>query len=181
MGISGSSIAVIITTLVAAAASAYSAYASGEAQAEVAKGAAKQEEFRAKASRDAAEVQAQQARERNARIRASARARIEASGVSSGEGSPLLVELENARQSQLEENLITYGGAVQSQFLQGESRLIAFRGQQARRAGNIGAGTSLLSGVASASGTYASAPRSTSPSTTPAASKPRPAGYYAAP
>lgn len=163
MGISGSVVASIVTAIIAASAAAYSAYESGQAQAEMAKGMARQEENRAKASRDAAQIQADQAKERNKRVRALARARAEASGVASDEGSPLLVELENARQSQLEENLILYGGEVQSQFLQQESRLMTFRGAQARRAGNIGAGTSLLAGVSSAAGTYASAPRTTAP------------------
>ena len=146
--------AALVAAVVAAAASAYATYQSGQQQAKGFRYQAQQQENQAQAARNAAAVQEAQSRERNKRIMALARARAGASGVVSTEGSPLLVMLENARQAELEAQLIRYGGEIQAGFLEGESRLSTFRGRNARRAGNIGAGTTLLSGVANAYAGY---------------------------
>ena len=163
MGISGSAVAAIITAIVAAAASAYSAYSASEQQEAALKAQSRQERNRAQAARDAAAVAEFQARERSDRIRATARARAAASGIDPTEGSPLLIELENARQAEYDAQLIRYGGEVQSGYLGQEARLMTFRGRQARQAGNIGAGVSLLGGVAKAGAIYAGSSPGTSP------------------
>lgn len=155
-------ITAIVATLVISAASAYAQYKAGQAQAKALQYQARQAENQAKAARDAAAVAEAQSRARTDRIRATARARAAASGVSSSEGSPLLVLMENARQAELEAQLIRYSGEVQGRFFESESKLFTFRGRQARRAANIGAGVTLLSGVSSAasigSGSYSSQP-----------------------
>lgn len=159
--------------VVAAAASAYAQYQAGQAQAKVFRAEARAAEERAQAARDAAAAEEAQVRAKNDRIRAMARARASASGVAPDFGSPLLVELENARQAQLESDLILYGGQIQQRFLQQESRLLTYRGRIARRAATMGATTSLLSGVASGATLYAR-PASTPTTTTPS----RPAYGY---
>ena len=158
--------AALVAAVVAAAASAYATYQAGQQQAKGFRYQAQQQENQAQAARNAAAVQEARSRERNERIMALARARAGASGIVSTEGSPLLVMLENARQAELEAQLIRYGGEIQAGFLEGESRLSTFRGRNARRAGNIGAGTTLLSGVASAYGAYSSVTNTTTTSNT---------------
>lgn len=144
-----------VTTIAAAAAQAYATYQAGQAQAAGLRFQAEQAENQAIAARQAAAVREQQSRERLDRVRAIARARASASGIISSEGSPLLILLENARQAEFEAQLIRYGGEVQAQAAGQEAQLRLFGSRSAQRAGMIGAGTSLLSGVASAASIYA--------------------------
>lgn len=138
-----------VATVAAAAASAYSQAQAGRAASKAATYQSRIAENQAKAARDAAAVAEQQSRARTDRIKALARARAEASGVMSGEGSPLLIQLENARQAELEAQLVRYSGEVQGGFYESESKMSTFRGRVARRGANTGAGATLLSGVAS--------------------------------
>ena len=170
MGISAGAvlaITAIVASVAAAAASAYAQYQAGQTQAKVFKYQSRVAENQAKAARDAAAVAEQQSRARSDRIRASARARAAASGIEAGEGSPLLVMLDNARQAELEAQLVRYSGEVQGRFYESESKLRTFEGRVARRAANIGAGTTLLSGVAQGAsigaGYYSRQPAPTQP------------------
>src|SRR3972149_8233804 len=90
--------------------SAYAAYQSGQQQAEALDYQAKVARNQATAAQQAAQVAAENARERNRRVLASQRARIGASGVIGSEGSSLLVQLESAEQAALEEARIRDGG-----------------------------------------------------------------------
>src|SRR3990167_3178260 len=99
--------------------SAYAAYQSGQQQ-------AKALGYQATAAQQAAQVAAENARERNRRVLASQRARIGASGVIGSEGSSLLVQLESAEQAALEEARIRYGGEVQATGLESAERLRRF-------------------------------------------------------
>lgn len=160
--------AAAVAAVASAAAAAYSQHQAGQAQASAFRYQSRVAENQAQAARDAAAVAERQSRERTDRIRALARVRAEGSGVVSGEGSPLLVLLENARQAELDAQLTRYGGEVQGGFAESEARLQTFKGQVARRSANIGAGATLLSGVASgasigASG-YAKKPTTTTSS-----------------
>ena len=177
MGLAGSAVAAIITAVVAAAASAYSAYSASEQQAAALKAQSRQERNRAQAARDAAAVAEFQARQRSDRVRATARARAAASGIDPAEGSPLLIELENARQAEYDAQLIRYGGEVQSGYLGQEARLMTFRGRQARQAGNVGAGVSLLGGVAKAGAISAGSSSGTSSGIGYGAASTPPSGY----
>ena len=151
----------VVVTVAAAAASAYAQYQAGQTQGKILKYQAKAAENQAKAAREAADIRAKQEEKRLNMIRARARANAGASGVEVGEGSPLLVMLENARQAQYEVDLIRYSGEVQSTAAIGESKLRMFESRTVRNAAAIGAGTTLLSGVASAAGTYARMPTTT--------------------
>lgn len=163
----GFAAAAAIVTILSAAVSAYSQYQQGQTAAKVGRAQSRQAEQQALAARQAAEVREQQERRRLDRVRATTRTRAAASGVLATEGSPLLVVLENARQAELEAQLIRYSGEIQGQELEFESRLQLFKGRQARRAANIGAGATLLSGLSSAAGIYGKRPRSTTPAVTP--------------
>ena len=142
-------VAVAAVAVAAAAASAYAQYEAGEAQAKGFKYQARDAENRARAAREAASVRERQQREKSDRIRAMARTRAAASGVDPSEGSPLLVMLENSRQAELDASFIRYAGATQSTFLESESKLRTFQGKSARQSAQIGAGATLLGGVAS--------------------------------
>ena|SRR3989338_7296189 len=119
--------------------SAYAAYQSGQQQAKALDYQAKVARNQATAAQQAAQVAAENARERNRRVLASQRARIGASGVIGSEGSSLLVQLESAE------------------------RLRRFEAGASRRAGTLGAGASLLQGAGTVYGIYRGA--QTPPST----------------
>src|SRR3990167_3388637 len=106
--------------------SAYAAYQSGQQQAKALDYQAKVARNQATAAQQAAQVAAENARERNRRVLASQRARIGASGVIGSEGSSLLVQLESAEQAALEEARIRYGGEVQATGLESAERLRRF-------------------------------------------------------
>lgn len=148
-------IAAAVVAIASAAAAAYAQSQAGQTQAKVAQFGARQAENQALAARQAAAVKERQERERLNRVQATARARALASGVIATEGSPLLVMMENARQAELEAQLVRFGGEIQAQGLEQESKLRTFQGRAAKRAANIGAGTTLLSGIASAAGIVA--------------------------
>ena len=145
-------------TIASAALSAYQIYQSGQTQGKILKYQSKSEENRATAARQAAEIRAQQDRERTDRLRATARARAAASGVESTEGSPLMVMLENARQAEYQQSLIRYGGEVQSQDFLGQAKIRMFESRATTRAATTQAGTTLLAGVGNAAGAYSRMP-----------------------
>lgn len=84
------------------------------------------------------------------------RANIGASGVMAAEGSPLLVQIEDAQNAALNEARIRYGGEVAARAEESEAIIQKYIGKRAERQGYIQAGASLLSGVSSAAGGYAS-------------------------
>lgn len=153
--------ALLIAAAVAAAGSAYGVYASGQAQGAAADFNAQVAQQQAQAARDAAAVEEEQTRERNRRIQATARARAAASGVVPSEGSPLLILMDNAAQAELEAQRARFGGELTAAGFRGQAAQQQFAARQARTAGGIGAGISLLSSGASI-GTRAFSTRNTS-------------------
>jgi hypothetical protein len=147
-------VAAVVSAAVAAAASAYAMYEQGQSQAQAYKYQSELAENQGIAARQASEVAAAQAQEKNRRLMAMARTRAGASGIETTEGSPLLVLMDNAAEAELETRRIKYAGAVQEQGFRAESRLLTFEGANARRAGNIGAGATLLGGAAQAYAGY---------------------------
>src|SRR3990167_4052491 len=127
MAVIAGAIAALVTIV-----SAYAAYQSGQQQAKALDYQAKVARNQATAAQQAAQVAAENARERNRRVLASQRARIGASGVIGSEGRSLPVQLESAEQAGL-------GGC---------------EGGASRRAGPLGAGASLLQGAGTVYGIY---------------------------
>ncbi len=151
----GASIYVMIAlTVAAAAASAYATYSASQAQEQAYKYNAKEAETQAEMARQQQQFAAQQQAERDRRARATARAIQGTSGVAVGEGSSLLVDMDSARQAELNYQSIRYQGDAQVRALQSQSVLDRFQGGVARQQGLIGAGTSLLSGAASGASQY---------------------------
>ena len=118
-------------------------------QQKAAKYNAKVAENQATAARNAAAIREQQHREQVRRLAAGQRAGYGGAGVT-GEGSPLLVMADTLEQAELDAQRIRYGGEVSATGLQSQARLQRFQGDQYARAGALGAGTTLLSGAATA-------------------------------
>ena len=94
-------IAGLVATVVASALSAYVQYEQAQGQSKVLKYNAAEAQRQAEIERQKQQFQAQQQAEADRRTRASARALQGASGVEVGEGSSLLVDLDSARQAEL--------------------------------------------------------------------------------
>ena len=129
------------------AVSAYAAYSAGQAQQQASKYNAKVAANQAEAARNAAAVRAQQAALQHRRVAASNVAAAGSSGVEVAAGSPLLVLADEAMQADLEQQRIRYGGELEASTQRANERLFRFQGQQARAAGGLRAGTTLLSGA----------------------------------
>lgn len=157
--VGGATLAVI--AVLAAAGSAYAAYSASEAQARAIDYQKKQARINAKQARDAAEAAADIAHERHQRILAAQRAALGASGVTTTEGSSLIVQMDAAEQAALEEGRIRAAGQTAATGLENQAKLFGYQARATRRAGYIAAGTSLLGGTARAYGAYAGAGSST--------------------
>ena len=150
-------IAGVVVAVLAAAVSAYASYEQGQTAQATAKFNKKQAENAALAQRQAAQIEAENKREEGRRFAAIARANIGGAGVMPTEGTPLLVELENAEKIKLNEARILYAGEVGAQQFQNEAAITSFIGRRQARTSYIQAGASLLSGVAAGAGGYARA------------------------
>lgn len=140
---------IAVVTVLAAAASAYATYEQGETQKAAAKYNAKIAEQQATSAQQVANAQADQQRQQSRRLMAANRAATGASGISDV-GSPLLLEADNVTQAELNARMTEYGGLLRQQGYQSEIPLLKFQARRAGEAGTIGAGATLLSGVASA-------------------------------
>lgn len=102
-------------------------------------------EQQAVSERDAAAVEASDFRRRQGRILAERRAAAGASGITSA-GSPLLVEEATLREIALGSARAGHQGFVRGSRLEDAAALDRQRGGNARKAGRIDAGSTLLSG-----------------------------------
>lgn len=141
-----------VTAVAAAGVGAYASYQQGQAQRTAARYNAALAEQQAEAQRTATAFAERQQREHDRRQIARARNLYGASGVDVGAGSPLLVELDSVRQAEYNAQAVRYGGEARAHFLEAQGGLDRFMGQQYGRAGTLGAGYSLLSGLGSAAG-----------------------------
>jgi hypothetical protein len=160
--IAAAAIASVVIAAAATATTAYAQSAQASAQSDMAKKVAKYNaavaENQAALAKNAGEVQAQQREASTRRLLASQRVAVGASGVST-EGSPLSVMMDSSTQGAYEASLIRYGGEEQSAALFGEAGIQRFYGaygaQQAQEAGAYRVGTTLLSGTGQALDRYA--------------------------
>ena len=140
----------VAAALAGAGVAAYSAVEAGHAREAAGKYNKEVAENQAQAARDQAKIAANIRETEIRRILASQTSRLGASGVIPSEGSPLLVQMESAQQGALDVARLQYSGEVGARGYESQGILEGFYGKQARRAGNLGAGSSLLSGVGSA-------------------------------
>jgi hypothetical protein len=141
-----------VATTAGAAVSAYASYQQGQAQKKAYEYNAKVAENQAEIAKQQGEFRARQQRERDRRLRAQARAIQGVSGVEVGEGSSLLVDIDNARQAELNAQAAKYATEAQRANILAEAQLSRFKGDVAERGATLGAGATLLSGLGSAAG-----------------------------
>lgn len=139
---------------VAAAAAGYAQYRQSQVQAQQQQYQAKVAKNQAAQAQYNAQINAENQRVHNLRVMGAQRAALGASGVDSGEGSPLFVEMDSFTQGRLEEQRLRYGGQVRSDALISESAYLRHNASQTAELGYVNAGVSLLGGVASAAGAY---------------------------
>ena len=144
----------VAVTLLAAGASAYAQHEQAEAQSKVLKYNAREAERQAEVERNKAQFQANQQAEADRRTRAAARAIQGTSGVAVGEGSSLLVDIDSARQAELNYQAIRFAGAERGRALSAQATIDRFQASNIRQQGNLGAGATLLGGAASSYGVY---------------------------
>jgi hypothetical protein len=140
----------IALSVAAAAASAYTTYQAGQAQKAGHEYNAKVAENQAQIAAQQAEYARQQQAARDRKVQAAARAAQGVSGIETGEGSSLLIDIENARQAALNAEATRYTEEARQRGMAGQAGLERWQGRQASQQATIGAGASLLGGVASA-------------------------------
>ena len=99
-------------------------------------------------------VEAENRREHFRHQMASQRAGYAASGVTPAEGTPLLVEVDQAEQAALDLARVKYAGEVRATTYQSEAQLYKWQARKTMQQGYIAAGASLLGGAATASSYY---------------------------
>ena len=107
---------------------------------------------RARSERQAAGVEAEDFERKFSATRASSIARSGASGIDPTSGSALLVDEALVREGVLQESRIRHAGQVRGQRLDDQAGLSRQRGKFAKKAANIGAIGSLLTGFSGLTG-----------------------------
>lgn len=143
-------IAAAVVGVLAAAGGAYAAYRSSEAQAASTRFQKRQADINAKQARDAAIASAEVARERNQRVLAAQRAALGASGVTTTEGTSLILQADAAIEAKLDEERIRAAGETASTGFASQGKLLKYQAGEIETAGYVGAGTTLLAGVSRA-------------------------------
>ncbi|EIP99319.1 hypothetical protein OpiT1DRAFT_03833 [Opitutaceae bacterium TAV1] len=158
MGLEAGTIAIIsaATALAGSGVAAYSSYQQGKAQERLSDyNAALAQQEAATAERDA-KVLANRQREENDRLMARQRALFAKSGVVGTTGTPLLVQADQAVQGEMAAMDVERTGNIEAGRYRQQAVLDRMQGKSARRAGLLGAGSSLLGGISQAAGVGAS-------------------------
>ncbi len=129
---------------------AYGEYQAGEEANAVAKYNQQVKEREAQAEEQRTVIESRKQAQAASRQMAELRAGLGASGAVTTEGAPLSIISEQARQSELENLEIGYGGTQQATKLRQEGAMIRREGKVQRRAARISAGATLLSGFGKA-------------------------------
>lgn len=145
--------AVITTTVISAGVSAYGQHQQGQSAKQAAKFNARVQENEAKRIEMEGRESLRRKRQENRSRIGAARARLGMSGVTM-EGSPLEVMADAAGKLELEALEESRQSKAQSQRLRTQAGITLWEGKQQARAGNIGAGATILSGAARAGRIY---------------------------
>jgi hypothetical protein len=124
----------------------------GKAEQQAANYNARVAEMNAAAEQDRAGVEADDYRRQQSRKLASSIAARGASGVAIGSGTPLMVSEDVVREIELGASRIGHEGATKANAYRNQATLDRVSGKNARKAGRIAAGATLLSGGARAFG-----------------------------
>jgi hypothetical protein len=132
----------------------YSAYQQGQQAEKAGKYNARIAENQAIAAQQAAGLKADTLRDRARRIESTNIARAGGAGIVPTAGSPLFVMADNAMQAELDAQRVQYGGDQEAAAFNSQARLARYGAGVASDAGMYRAGSTLLSGAASASRFY---------------------------
>ena len=141
-----------VLTVVGTAVSAFGAIQSGRQAASTAKVQSAVIQQQADRERQDMDARERDFRRNQLALFASRRAILGGTNVEPGDGSPLLVSEDFARESELQALRIRSGGEVQATRLEQEAALTRARGRQERTAGYYRGGSLLLSGAGTAFG-----------------------------
>lgn len=138
---------------VSAGVGAYASVSAGQARSDAAKYNAAVAKNNARASQEQANFEANRIRDRNRRFAAKQRNAVLASGITlSGTSQDLIAD--SATQGELDVLSVLYTGDVASMNQKARAKLFGLEADDARRAGKIGAASSLLGGASSAASSY---------------------------
>lgn len=107
-----------------------------------------------------AQLQARQIRKAGDKQRASARASLAGAGVALGTGTAELIDKDINANSETDALLSIYQGETRADQIRAGGNVAALRGQNAKTAGYLNAGASVLNGVGSVSRAWGSRPAS---------------------
>lgn len=147
----------IVMAVIAAAGAATSAVgslAASQSKAAADKFNAQVSTNNAKLAEQQAAADAQKVRERGRRLYASQRAALTAAGVDPDAGSAIDIEYDSSVQNELDVLTTLYKGKVSATNSNTQAQLDMYSANATRRGGAIGAGGTLLGGIASSIGSY---------------------------
>lgn len=154
MAVAAAAIITAVVAVASAATSAYASYEQAQTQTKIGKFQQAVAQNQATAAQQAAEVAARQRKDTLRRVLAAQRAQIGGSGVSAAEGSPLLVQIDAAKNAELDYQRIKYGGDQTAEGFNTQGALAAFEGRARAQGAYYQAGSSLLQGVGNAAQAY---------------------------
>lgn len=160
MGLETLAIAAITASVVGTGVSAYGQYQQGKAQKALNdRNAAVSDQAALDRERDS-RIIANAQRDRNRRLLAKQRAMLAKSGVIADTGSPLALQAQQSGELELAALDAERSGKVEGAQLREQAVLDRMAGRAARRAGNLGAASTILSGAGQAGFSYAYGKRS---------------------
>lgn len=146
--------AVAVVMVMAAAVAAYAQYQQGKSEEEAMEMEAEYREHEGTLIENQAVREADAHRKAVRRLIATQRAKMAASGVDIGSGSPLELFAQTAYDGEMDAQDIIYAGKIGKQTKGMAANMARFRGSQAKIAGKWAAAGTLASGTASAYGSY---------------------------
>lgn len=135
--------------LAGTAVSAYGQYQQGQAASAEAKYQAQVQERQAQAAEQRTQLEQRRQAEQASRQKGALAAQLGASGAVTTAGAPLMIMAEQARQEDIEQGMIGWQGREEAGSLRRGAQMSRMKAKQARTAGSIGAGTTLLHGFGS--------------------------------
>lgn len=126
---------------------AYGQYTGGKQQQQIAKYNAGIKDREARLTEEASKIEQGRMAEEARKLKATQRAKFSTSGAEISEGTPLMVMAEQAGIMERDALNQLRNRSIQATTLRSEADMLRASGDAAKRAGEIGAGATLLSGV----------------------------------
>ena len=140
----------VILQVAGTAMSAFGQHQAGRAASAEAKYQAQVQERQAQAAEQRTQLEQRRQAEEASRRKGALAASLGASGAVTTAGAPLMIMATQAREDEREQAMIGWQGREEAGALRRGAQMSRMKATQARRAGAIGAGTTLLHGFGSA-------------------------------